>query len=235
VRSRRDGVEAAFGVAALAIFVAYFGVHCFRYPRMGDHLRHVASVASLYRNFAHPPHEAMPLPGTDSEVHTPYIVTVAGTGRALGLTPYGALELAGVLNLIFYTWSVWFFFRTFSVVPHSPIPPVAFLVISLFLRNRVYYWASETSFASMRLIQAYPSLFAWAIALTLFAVAERHFRRQRVVSLAGISFLVVILALSHNITASWVGGILVVQAGTVTFARDGSWSVRGISSTISSW
>jgi hypothetical protein len=78
------------------------------------------------------------------------------------VTPYRALQLAGVANLVFYAWAVWFFFRTYSVVRRSWVAPAAFLLVSLFLRNRLFLWASETSFASVRLIQAYPSFFAWS-------------------------------------------------------------------------
>jgi hypothetical protein len=208
VSPRSAAAEAVLGLSAMILFVVYFGVHCFRYPMVGDFGRHCASVASLYRNFLHPLHEAMPVPGTQSEVHTPYIVAVAAFGRALGGTPYRALQLAGVANLVFYAWSIWFFFRTFSVLRRSWVAPAAFLLVSLFLRNRLFWWASETSFASVRWISSYPSFFAWGCALTAFALAERFFRRPRALPLLGIGFLVWVLLLSHNLTATWMIGIL---------------------------
>jgi hypothetical protein len=211
VSPRSAAAEAALGLSAMILFIVYFGVHCFRYPMVGDFGRHCASVASLYRNFLHPLHEAMPVPGTQSEVHTPYIVAVAAFGRALGVTPYRALQLAGVANLVFYAWSVWFFFRAFSVLRRSWVAPAAFLLVSLFLRNRLFWWASETSFASVRWIQAYPSFFAWGVALTGFALAERFFRRPRAATLVGIAFLIWTLLLSHNLTATWMIGILLLR------------------------
>ena len=56
MRLRPPAAEAALGVAAMLLFVAYFGVHCFRYPPppLGDLGRHCAAVASLYRSFLHP-------------------------------------------------------------------------------------------------------------------------------------------------------------------------------------
>jgi hypothetical protein len=219
VRVRRtDAVEAVLGSAALFLFVVYFGIHCFRYPWGGDLLRHSASVSSLYRNFAHPSHEAMAVAGNQSEVHTPYIVAVATAGRMLGVTPYRALQLAGVANLLLYAWAVWFFFRTFSLLPGSWVPPVVFLLVSLFLRNRLFWWASETSFASIRLIQAYPSLFGWAVALTAFSLAERYLRRPRFAYLAVLVVLVWSLVLSHNLTGSWVVLILGLRALLALFA-----------------
>ncbi len=213
--------EALLGLAALATFVVYFGIHCFRYPWVGDLLRHCASVASLDRSFSHPTHEAMPVPGTQSDVHTPYIVAVAAVGKLVGVTPYRSLQIAGVANLVFYAWAVWFFFRTFSLLRGSWVPPAAFLLVSLFLRNRLFWWASETSFASVRLIQAYPSFFAWGTALTCFALAERFLRRPRVAPLAGIAVFVWATTLSHNLTASWIVGIVGLRAGIALAAPAG--------------
>ena len=220
MRPRPPAGDAAFGLGAMLLFVAYFGAHCFRYPPppVADLGRHCAAVASLYRNFLHPLHEAMPAPGTESEVHTPYIVAVAALGRSLGVTPYRALQLAGVANLAFYAWSIWFFFRTSSVLRRNWIAPAAFLLVSLFLRNRLFSWASETSFASVRWIPAYPSFFAWGGAITGFVLVERFFRRPRAATLVGIAFLVWVLLLSHNLTATWMIGILLLR---------GIWEVLG--------
>ena len=214
MRHRAAIAEAACGLAAMLLFVLYFAVHCFRYPppTAADLGRHCAAVASLYRNFLHPSHEAMRVPGNQSEVHTPYIIAVAALGRSLGVTPYRALQFAGVANLVFYAWAVWFFFRTFSALPGSWIVPVSFLLVSLFLRNRLFAWSSETSFASVRWIPAYPAFFAWGVALTGFALAEHFFRRPRVLPLLGIGFLVGILLLSHNLTGTWMIGILGLRA-----------------------
>ena len=207
MRARYHRIEAAVGIVGLTLFVAYFGLLCFTYPWKGDIQRHSAAVASLYIDFFHPPHEAVAAPGYTSDVHTPYIVAVAAFGRLLHVTPYRALQLAGVLNLVLYAWAIWFFFRTFSIVRESWLPPILFLVVSLCMRQGVYWWASETSFQSLQAIQAYPSLFAWGLALAAFQLAQRSAQQVgwRLVLLAG---LVWTLLLSHNITASWVVGII---------------------------
>jgi hypothetical protein len=203
----RDGyerVEAIAGVLLLGIFVAYFGLVGFGSAWSGDIERHCASVASLYRSFVRPPHEAMAAPGSASEVHTPYIVAVAGVGRLVAVTPYRALQIAGVANLCLYALAVCVFFRTLSVAPRSFIPPVAFLAISLFMRERRFHWASETSFAAVRQIQAYPSFFGWGVALVLFVLVERYLRSPRGALLVVIGGLLGVLLLSHSLTAVWV-------------------------------
>jgi hypothetical protein len=208
----RQTIERAFGAFCFVLFILYFGLHSFRYPWVGDLGRHAAAVASLYQNFLQPSHEAMAAPGHTSEMHTPYIVAVAGLGRLLGVTPYRALQLVSVANLIFYVCAIWLFFRTFSIVRDCWIPPVAFLLLSLFLRDSVYTWSSETSFASMRLTQAYPSLFGWGVALTMFSVADRYLRLGRNGYLPVIGLGIWVLVLSHTVTASWVIGVVALRS-----------------------
>ena len=167
VSPRSAAAEAALGLSAMILFVVYFGVHCFRYPMVGDFGRHCASVASLYRNFLHPLHEAMPVPGTQSEVHTPYIVAVAAFGRALGGTPYRALQLAGVANLVFHAGP-----RSSS--GHFGLRLVgrsSSLLRSLCMRKRLF-GGPEKSFASVRWIRPTVVLRRGG-AMTAFAIAER--------------------------------------------------------------
>jgi hypothetical protein len=204
----RDLSEKALAVFCFGLFVLYFGLHCFRYPWIGDLARYTAAIAALYRDFLWPGHEALAAPADTSEIYTPYIVAVAGLGKLLGVTPYRILQLVGVLNLIGYVWAIWFFFRTFSLVRDCWIPAVAFLVVSLLLRDQVFLWSSETSYASMRLIQAYPSLFAWGVALMTISIADRYLRRGRPAFLVAIGVATAVLLLSHSLTASWVIGIV---------------------------
>lgn len=210
---RYTRIEASVVAVTLAVFVLYFGIHCFRYTWVGDFHRHCAAVASLYTDFLRPPHEAMAFPGSASDVHTPYIVAVAGIGRLLNVRPYRALQLAGIFNLLLYAFGVCVFFRTFSAARRSWIPPIAFLVVSLFMRERGFDWASETSFSTVREIQAYPSFFAWGVALTIFAIAEQYFVYGRRVWLAAVGCLLAILLLSHVLTGAWVVEILGFGAG----------------------
>jgi len=204
-----------------ALFVAYFGLHCFRYPWSGDIDRHVASVASFYRSLSSPPHEAIALPEGDSEVHTPYILAVAIAGRSLGITPFRALQLAGVANLVLYVLAIVLFFRTFSSTAAWPLGPLAFLVVSLFVRDELFHWSSETSFVAVRLTQAYPSFFAWGLALVLFSVGERYLRSNQSILLIVVLLAAPFLLISHPLTGSWAILMLVVL-GAVSLATLGA-------------
>src|SRR4029079_9900516 len=178
----------------------------------GDLHLHCAAVASLYTDFWRPTHEAVALAGSTSVAHSPYIVRVSAMGRLLHTEPYRTLQFAVLANLCLYVFAICVFFRTFSVQSSRWLPALAFLAVSLFMRERVYLWSSETSFASMRLIQAYPSLWAWGVALVLFTLTERYLCGGRAVLLVFIGVLIWALLLSHNLTLAWVWLIVCSRA-----------------------
>jgi len=208
-------IERALCSVGFVAFLAYFGLHCFRYTWYYDFRSYVGAVHSLYQNLADPPHEAMSVSGKYSLWFTPYFVLIAVLGRAMGVSPYRALQVAGLFNLSFYLAALLLFFRQFSRFPRSWLPPLIFLVVSLFLRSRVYFWSSETSFASLRLIAAYPSMFAWATAIASFGLADQYLRGARSVSRERIQLFLIgsatwVVMLSHLLTASWMMEILAV-------------------------
>ena len=199
-------------LASFALFIGYYSLCSFKVPWLGDFNRHVAAVHALYEDFRHPIHEAMPLEGKYTEEYNPLNVAAAAFGRFFELSEYGALQWIGVMNLFLYAYAVCLYFRTTSVLPNSALPPAFFLVFSLFLRNRTWIWASETSFDTLALIQAYPSFLGWSLALLIFALVERLFDAGRRRYAVTIALLFSILILTHLITASWVLGIMGVRA-----------------------
>jgi hypothetical protein len=193
----------------LAVFVIYYGIHAFRLPMFGDFPVYLAAVHALYVDPWLPAHETMAVQGAHSVWYSPYTVLVAAVGKILQVSPYRALLLAGVANLLLYAGAIVFFFRTFAARPASPWPPLLFLAVTLFLRSENYEWSSETSYQTLRFIQAYPSFLGWPLALIAFALAERVVRgAQGFATLAILTLLIAFLLLSHLITASWVIGIV---------------------------
>jgi hypothetical protein len=184
-------------VTGLGVFVLYYALHIFRFQWIGDIHPHLAAIHSLYRNLWPAEHSVMPIDGRYS-MYSPYLVSIAVVGKALGVSPYRALQLAGATNLVLYATAIVLFFRTFSVFPKSAWPPLLFLVVSLFLRAEHHSWSSETNYLTMRVMQAYPSLLAWALALISFVLAERVVRRRHTrVALAAVVLLIAFQFLTH--------------------------------------
>ncbi len=216
LRIRPSGVVAA---GVFASFVAYYGLCCFRTAWVGDLQIHCAAVSQLYRNLLHPAHEAMNVPGTLSTAYTPYLVLVGALGRLSGVTPYRALQVAGLVNLVLYVWAIHQFVRRFSMHRHAGLASAVFLLVSLYLRWRHFGWSSETSLLSMQLVQAYPSTAGWAMALFALGLAEDLRHDRSALRTAGLAALLGLLLLSHVLTASWVIGMLGLR-GLYVLARD---------------
>lgn len=205
-------MEVGVAVLFFGTFVFYFSLCAFRLSWSWDFNVYISGVSALYENFSHPRHESMPVDAKYSFAFTPYILAVAAMGSWFSLTEYAALQWAGVFNLVLYAASILIYFRSTSSVRGSILPALFFLVTSLTLRNMNYNWSSETSIATLRLIQSYPSLFAWSLALLSFAALESLFVRGRLSALMALIFLIWALILVHQITASWVIGILGVRS-----------------------
>jgi hypothetical protein len=215
-------VEVSIAVLTFAIFLFYFSLCAFRVTWGWDFQVYISGVSALYENFLHPGHENMPVAEKFSMVYTPYLLAVSAMGRWFSLSEYAALQWAGVFNLILYSVSILVYFRCTSLVRHSFLPAVFFLVVSLTLRNLTYTWSSETSFDTLRFILAYPSFFAWSLALLIFSAAEMLLRNRRKTVLILMVVLLWILILTHQITASWVIGVIVVRCLFEVASRQGT-------------
>src|SRR4051812_33107613 len=173
-------IQTAILFTGLSAFVIFFGAYGFIAPWGGDLNVHLAAVHALYRNMWNPADLRLDVqtPTAFSVFYSPYTVLVALLGQAAGVTPYRAFEIAGIFNVTLYASAVTLFCRTFSAVPKSPWPPLLFLAVSLFLRSKIYAWSSETSYVTLSITQAYPSVLGWSLALFAF-VAVEYVVRQR--------------------------------------------------------
>ena len=214
-------------IVGLPLFVGYFGIFAFRFPWSGDVHVYLAAIHALYAQPwlpAHPYLTAVP----ESYVYTPYILSVSAVGQALDLTPYRALQVAALGNAAFLYGAVFLFFRTFSAVRWSVWGPVGFLIATLLLRSESYVWSSELSLPTLRFIVSYPSVLAWAVALVCFVLAHRALhgtpRRWESLLLGGLLWFV---TLSHQLTASWVIGLLGVM-GIVALVEHGVTKGRAV-------
>jgi hypothetical protein len=198
----------------LVAFVAYYGVACFKIPWGGDLYRYVAGVSALQISLWHPPHESVAVSPQDAAgragtiVYTPYYVAVGALARVLNVSAYRAVQVAGLLNLVFFVLALLAFLRTFGRSRSPALAAAFFVAVMLVLRAEEVGWSSETSASMMVLIQAYPSVFGWGLALAVFAWAEGFLARGHGGRLAAVVVGQTLLLLSHPLTGGWVFGIL---------------------------
>ena len=199
----------------------FFGAYGFIAPWGGDIHVYIAAVHSLYRDTWNPSDVSLGVKSGNSVFFGPYLLLVSLAGKALGVTPYRALQIAGVFNIALYACAVTSFCRTFSALPKSPWPPLLFLAVSLFLRVKIYSWSSETSYQTLGIIQAYPSMVGWSLALFAFVTAEEVIRTRSAAAIIGLALLIALSVLTHPISATWTIGIVGLRA--LYFAGTEAW------------
>lgn len=196
----------------LAGFVLVFGSYGFIAPWGGDFNVYIAAVHALYRDLLHPSDVSLGVPSGNMVFYGPYEVLVAAIGKAMGVTPYRALEFAGIANVALYAAAIAAFCRRFSRLPQSAVPPLLLVAVILVLRMKVYSWSSETSYITLGITQAYASLLGWALALFSFVVADHVVQRPSAAGVCGLALLLAVLVLIHPISATWAIGITGLRA-----------------------
>ena len=195
-------------VVVVGAFLVYFGAFCFAQWWGGDFQVYSAALSRLYENLWHPVHETIDAPGVQSFTYSPYLLLVALGGKLAGVTPYRALQCAGVFNLVLFVATAGAFFRQHSLHRRWEIPLCCFLFATLCLRWTNFGWSSETTLVNLQYTQAYPSTFAWALAFLSFALVKPVIRSWNVPALLGLSATLAVLFVTHVLTGSWVIGIL---------------------------
>ncbi|HWO08021.1 MAG TPA: hypothetical protein VNN80_01035 [Polyangiaceae bacterium] len=220
----------AFEVSAVIFgsFLGYYGLLCFRHDGWGgDFQMYCAGIAQLYRNFAHPLHEAMDVPGAQSTMYTLYLVVLAALGKLFGATPYRMLEVAGLANLALYAAGAAYFFSKHSLQRRWWLPASCFIYATLFLRWRHFGWSSETSLTNLQYIQSFPSTMGWALAFFAFGLMEAFQRRRAARTLITLTLVLAIALLTHVLTASWMIGILGLHTLWVGARDRDLWALPG--------
>lgn len=216
----RELLARYLSAAAFGAFVTYYGLLCFRHFGWGgDFQMYVAGVSRLYADYFHPVHEAMDAPGSQSTMYTLYLVLVAGLGKVLGVTPYRALEVAGLLNCFIYAGSVLYFFSRHSLHRLWWLAAACFLYATLFLRWFHFGWSSETSLTNFQFMQPFPSTLGWALSFLSFGLMEDLRRRRRAAKLVALGVTLGAALITHVLTASWAVGIVGLHA-LWSFARE---------------
>lgn len=106
-------------------------------------------------------------------------MAIALLGKLVGSTPFGALQAAGVLNVLLFAGGVCFLFSRVSLHRRWWLPAACFLFTTLCLRWAHWGWSSETSLTNLQYIQPYPSTFSWALAFIAFGLLDTLWQRWR--------------------------------------------------------
>jgi hypothetical protein len=209
----RAAIARWVSVAVFGTFLAYYGLLCFRHEGWGgDFQMYCAGISQLYRDFWHPLHEAMDVPGSQSTMYTVYLVFIAGVGKLFGATPYRVLEVAGIGNLFVLGAAALYLFSRHSLHRRWWLAAACFIFATLFLRWLHFGWSSEISLTNLQYIQPFPSTLAWSLAFLAFGLMEDLSRKGRVWDAVALSLVLAVSLLTHLITASWVVGIVGLHA-----------------------
>ncbi len=205
--------------AVLALFLAYYGLLCFRHAWAADFQIYCAAVSRLFADLANPGHETLAAPTSQSTAYTPYLVLIAALGRGAGVTPYRALQFAGLANLLIYVCAVRFLFARYSMHSNHRLAAVCFVAVGLLLHWEHFGWSSEISLLNLQFVQAYPSTLGWSLSFLAFGLVEDLRRRFRLRSALLLSLTLTLLLTVHVLTASWAIGTVGILALHAALAR----------------
>jgi hypothetical protein len=208
----RSRVALAVTIAVFVPFFGYYGLLCFRHVWGGDFQLYCAGVARLFRDLANPWHEAMPVPTTQSTAYTVFLVVTAALGKVFHATPYGALQWAGVVNVLLLAASVLYLFSRASIHRRWWLSGACFMYSMLFLRWLHFGWSSEISLTNLQYVLPYPSTFAWSLSFFSFGLMTELARRSRVREGVLLALVLAVLLMTHVLTASWAIGIVGLHA-----------------------
>jgi hypothetical protein len=197
------------GVAAL-----YFFVVCLRLPWESDFALHLAVLNRLLAHPLHPGDPVLALGGT-SAYYTPYTVALMLLGKATGASALALYKFAGIVNTALLLTGLFRFVRSLS--PARWAPPLALVGLLFWWGTTVIAWSGFLSLVSFADCVAYPSTFATALTLHLWAsLAAKPLRPRRAIALG---LLLGVIALTHQFTALGtligVAAILIARRRTV--------------------
>jgi alpha-1,6-mannosyltransferase len=217
VRARPPGVSGFAKAEAPSLVVGaivglYFLVVCLRLPWESDFALHMAVLGRLLANPLHPGDPVFAIGGS-SAYYTPYTVALMLLGKATGASALALYKLAGIVNTGLLLTGLFRFVRTLS--PARWAPPLALVGLLFWWGTTVIAWSGFLSLVSFADTIAYPSTFATALTLHLWAsLAAKPLRLPRAI---GLGFLLGVIALSHQFTA--IGTLVGVIACLVARRR----------------
>lgn len=183
----------------------YCVVVCLRLPWESDFALHMAVLGRLLANPLHPGDPALAVGGT-SAYYTPYTVALMLIGKATGASALPLYKFAGIVTTGLLLTGLFRFVR--SLTPARWAPPLALIGLLFWWGTTVIAWSGFLSLVSFADTIAYPSTFATALTLHLWAsLAAKPLSMRRGI---GLGFLLGIIAVVHQFTA--IGTLIGVLA-----------------------
>lgn len=186
-----------FGVLSAVALLAAILIAVQR-PWVADFWLHAATVDRLRADLVSPGNPVVEAE-TGSPYYTPYTVLLALLARITGLSAIDALTLWGPVNVALLLAGVRLFARRLG---GSPWLPVALLLSMLLVWGPAALgWSGFMTLFGLPLVMSYPSTFAFALTLILWALLLGAPGRPGWGWGAGVAALASVIVLSHPFTA----------------------------------
>jgi hypothetical protein len=179
------------GIAAL-----YFAAVCVRLPWESDFALHVAVLGRLLADPLHPGDPVLAIGGS-SAYYTPYTAALMLLGKVTGAAAPTLYAVAALANTGLLLTGLFRFVRTLS--PARWAPPLALVGLLFWWGTTVIAWSGFLSLVSFADCIAYPSTFATAVTLHVWASLSRD--PLRIGRAVWLGALLGAVALTHQFTS----------------------------------
>ncbi|MDX2464087.1 MAG: hypothetical protein QNK31_06220 [Porticoccus sp.] len=173
---------------------------------IGDFWEHSAVVRELAGHPLKPQHPLL-LVDVSHPFFSPYLLVVGLLARIFALDAVTALTIAGVLNLLFLLFSLRLFIHRLFDDRQDTVAFYALTFILFLWSAEAWNWSGFLHFKVLGYILPYPSTFAMATSLLIFAVYYRALSTYSIVRLVAVILLTAIVIITHPTTAviSFIG------------------------------
>ncbi len=176
-----------------------------------DYWDHAAAVKAMSENPWHPSHPLFVGPYSGDRGFNPYLLCLAAISRLTGLSPFQALKVGGVLNLLSLCVGVYLFTSLYFAIPR----------VAVWVLLGVLFWGT-TRGAMLRETAYLPSFFVYSVAFIYWYVLVRYLRERKLSLLALACTIGLALWLSHQLQ----GGLAIANGAVLAYFEHDNWVAR---------
>ncbi|MCQ4080452.1 hypothetical protein NGB36_07520 [Streptomyces sp. RB6PN25] len=211
------------GVAVAAgLIVVLLALMVIRLPWAGDLGIHAATIERLRHDLGNP---GDPLVNADvaSPYYSPWMAALAVIGQVTGVSTFGVLHFAALVDLVLLVTGIHHFVRTLT--RRRAAVPLAILSMTLLMGWGLFTWSGFPGLTSLALCLAYPSTFALGASLHLWALLRKALTRGwKLPAFLGLGVLLALVMLVHQFTGVVaVCGLLALLLGARPFPALAVW------------